>query len=148
MAKENGIAVAYYSLQFNNQCVEKHPDWGWVNEDGVQQRERWYITCLDTPYRQYVLKMMDEIFSRYEFSELFIDIFGIQFWHYHTSGRNPFCFCKYTENAWDQDHPDDPYVKASPRGGVDEALPVASTTNHVRYVGRKCLQWPRNIAPT
>ncbi len=70
-------------LQFNNQCVLKHPDWGWANENAEQQRMRWYITCLDSPYRQYVFSMMHEILSRYEVDELFLDIFGIQFHTYH-----------------------------------------------------------------
>jgi len=102
-------ATAYYSLQFNNQCVLSHPDWGWVNEKGEQQDDRWYITCLDSPYRQYVLGMMEEIFTRYEVQELFLDIFGIQFVLYHAEGRNPFCFCKYTEDTWNKEHPGDPY---------------------------------------
>ena len=102
-------ATAYYSLQFNNQCVLSHPDWGWVNEKGEQQDARWYITCLDSPYRQYVLGMMEEIFTRYEVQELFLDIFGIQFVLYHAEGRNPFCFCKYTEDTWNKEHPGDPY---------------------------------------
>jgi hypothetical protein len=101
--------VCYYSLQFNNQIVLSHPDWGWVDENGKQQRMRWYITCLDSPYRQYVLGMMNEIFSRYEVAELFLDIYGIQFAHFHGSGVSPFCFCKYTEEAWNRDHPGDPY---------------------------------------
>jgi hypothetical protein len=112
ISKKLGIAaVCYYSLQFNTQIVLSHPDWGWTNEQGELQRwdDRWYITCLDSPYRQYVLGMMDEIFSRYEIGELFLDIFGIQFAAYHSSGRSPFCFCKYTEEAWNKDHPGDAY---------------------------------------
>jgi len=110
LARQYGISsTAYYSLQFNNQGVIAHPDWAWVNEAGEKQTLRWYIPCLDSPYRQYVLSMMDEIFSRYEVQELFLDIFGIQFHQYHSGGRNPFCFCKYTEEAWNQDHPGDPY---------------------------------------
>ena len=110
LARKHGIsATAYYSLQFNNQCVLSHPDWGWVNEKGEQQNDRWYITCLDSPYRQYVLSMMEEIFTRYDVQELFLDIFGIQFVLYHVVGRNPFCFCKYTEDAWNKEHPGDPY---------------------------------------
>jgi hypothetical protein len=107
--KRNMSVTAYYSLQFNNQCVLNHPDWGWVNEKGEQQQLRWYITCLDTPYRQYVLGMMNEIFSKYAVDELFLDIFGIQFVLYHSRGRSPFCFCKYTEEAWNREHPRDPY---------------------------------------
>ena len=98
--------VCYYSLQFNNQIVLSHPDWGWIDENGqAAENLRWYIACLDSPYRQYVLGMMDEIFSRYEVAELFLDIFGIQFVAYHSSGRSPFCFCKYTEEAWNQGPP-------------------------------------------
>ena len=110
IARKLGMSiVCYYSLQFNNQAVLSHPDWGWVNEAGEQQKMRWLITCLDTPYRQYVLNMMNELFSRYEIDELFLDIFGIQFHAYHSSDRDPFCFCKHTEQAWDKEHPGDPY---------------------------------------
>ena len=109
-ARKLGMSpVCYYSLQFNNQCVLKHPDWGWVNEKGEQQKLRWYMTCLDGPYRDYVLGMMEEIFSRYPIDELFLDIFGIQFHLFHSSGRNPFCFCEHTERAWNQEHPGDAY---------------------------------------
>ena len=101
--------VCYYSLQFNNQCVLSHPDWGWVSEKGEQQRDRWYMTCLDSPYRSYVLGMIGEIFSRYEVDELFVDIFGIQFVLYHAEGTNPFCFCKHTEQAWNKENPRDAY---------------------------------------
>jgi hypothetical protein len=110
LARQLGMSVVcYYSLQFNNQCVLSHPDWGWVSEKGEQQRDRWYVTCLDSPYRVYVLGMIGEIFSRYEVDELFLDIFGIQFVLYHAAGRNPFCFCKHTEEAWDKENPGDPY---------------------------------------
>jgi hypothetical protein len=110
LAREQRMsAVAYYSLQFNNQIVLSHPDWGWVNEKGEPQRLRWNVPCLDGPYRQYVLGMMDEIFSRYEVGELFLDIFGIQFVLYHAEGRDPFCYCKYTQEAWEKEHPGDSY---------------------------------------
>ena len=112
LARKAGIAVtSYYSLQFNNQCAIHHPDWAWTNEDGAEQRfyGKWHVMCLDSPYRQYVLAMMDEIFARYEVDELFLDIFGIQFAMYATNGINPFCFCRYTEEAWAKEFPGDPY---------------------------------------
>lgn len=108
-------ACAYYCLQFNNQSVLAHPDWAWVNDKGGLERwmqgsrPSWYMTCLDSPYRRYVLRMIDEIFSRYEVDELFIDIFGMQFILYNGNGRSPFCFCKYTEEAWNREDPGDPY---------------------------------------
>jgi Hypothetical glycosyl hydrolase 6/Beta-galactosidase trimerisation domain len=112
LARKAGISVtAYYSLQFNNQCAIAHPDWAWKTEEGTEQRfyGRWHIMCLDSPYRQYVLAMMKEIFSRYEVDELFLDIFGIQFEMYNSNGINPFCFCRYTQEAWDKDNPKDSY---------------------------------------
>jgi hypothetical protein len=112
LARKAGIAVtSYYSLQFNNQCAIHHPDWAWTNEDGAEQRfyGKWHVMCLDSPYRQYVLAMMDEIFSRYEVDELFLDIFGIQFAMYARNGINPFCFCKYTQEAWAKEFPGDSY---------------------------------------
>jgi hypothetical protein len=110
IARKLGMSVVcYYSLQFNNQAVLTHPDWGWVNAEGQQQSYRWLITCLDSPYRQYVLAMINELFSRYEIDELFLDIFGIQFVLYTADGRDPFCYCKHTVEAWDSSHPGDPY---------------------------------------
>jgi len=117
-------ACAYYCLQFNNQSVLAHPDWAWVNDQGELERwmqgprPSWYMTCLDSPYRQYVLRMIDEIFSRYEVDELFIDIFGMQFILYNGNGRSPFCFCKYTEEAWNREHAGDPYHEGfkTPKG--------------------------------
>ena len=110
IARKLGMSVVcYYSLQFNNQAVLTHPDWAWVNSHGEQQRFRWYMTCLDSPYRQYVLAMINELFSRYEIDELFLDIFGIQFVLYTGEGRDPFCYCKHTQETWNTGHPGDPY---------------------------------------
>ena len=103
--------VCYYSLQFNNQIVLKHPDWGWVDEEGNPKTYRWYVTSLNSPYRKYVTDMMEELFSRYEIDELFLDIFGVQFYIHHRDGIDPFGYSKYDEDAWKQDNPGDPYRK-------------------------------------
>jgi hypothetical protein len=112
LAHQAGMSViAYYAVQYNNQIVLNHPDWGWVNEHGEQQRrrERWYLACMDSPYREIVLGMLDEIFSRYDAEALFLDCFGIQFYFHHREDKDPFCYCKYTEEAWNREHPGDPY---------------------------------------
>ena len=101
--------IAYYSLEWNNQIVLSHPDWGWVNDKGEQQRFRWFVACLDSPYREYVLNMIDELASRYAIDQLFLDVFGTQVYQYHAQGLNPFCYCKYTEAAWEKDHSGNPY---------------------------------------
>ena len=110
LACQQGMSVAaYYSLQINNQIVLSHPDWAWVDRQGKRPEGRWYNPCLDTPYRDYAVKMIDEICSRYEVDELFLDIFGIQFVQFHSHGQDPFCFCKYTTDAWNREHPGDDY---------------------------------------
>ena len=112
LAHQRKISVAaYYCIQFNNQIVLNHPDWAWVDAKGQKHQFRWYCPCLDTPYRQIVLGMMEEIFSQYEFEELFLDVFAIQLWQYHSEGMDPFCYCKYTQQAWDNEHPGDPYLE-------------------------------------
>jgi len=110
LAHKMGISVAaYYCLQFNNQAVLNHPDWGWINDKGEQQRQLWYTVCMDSPYHEIVLGMMNEIFSQYEVDQLFLDVFGIQFWAYHSYGKEPFCYCPHTVAAWEHDQPEDPY---------------------------------------
>ena len=110
LARKHGMSVVcYYSLQFNNQIVLKHPDWGWVDEHDNLKQVRWYVASLYSPYREYVLRMMEEIFSRYEIDELFLDIFGPQFSEFHKRGVDPFGYAKYDQEAWNRDHPGDPY---------------------------------------
>ena len=110
LARKHGMSVVcYYSLQFNNQIVLKNPDWGWVDKDGNLRTIRWYVTSLNSPYRKYVTDMMEELFSRYEIDELFLDVFGTQFYVYHQRGTDPFGYSKYDEEAWNRDNPGDPY---------------------------------------
>lgn len=109
-AKKLGMAVTcYYSVRLNHQCVERHPDWGLIDVNGTHRRARWYMTCVDGPYRQYMLGMIDELFSRYEFDQIFLDTYGLPFAIYNTTGTEPFCYCPHTEQAWNQQYPGDPY---------------------------------------
>ena len=112
LARKHGMSVVcYYSLQFNNQIVLDHPDWGWVDKDGNLRTIRWYVASLNSPYRRYVTAMMEELFSRYEIDELFLDVFGVQFAEYHRRGVDPFGYSKYDEDAWNRDNPGDPYLE-------------------------------------
>jgi hypothetical protein len=92
--------VCYYAVGWDNEAGISHPDWIWRDEKGEQPSRRWYIPCLDTPYRQYVLGMLEEIFSNYDIDELFLDDLG---------NFTTLCFCGYTEEAWNQEHPNDLY---------------------------------------
>ena len=114
LARKHGMTViGYYSLQFNQQAVLAHPDWSWVDEQGKPRPwpwgVHWAIPCLDTPYRDYALKMVEEIVSRYEIDELFYDIFGMQNNMFLGGGGSPFCYCPATVAAWNEEHPGDDY---------------------------------------
>ncbi len=110
IAHEHGLSVcAYYCLHLNEQCYRAHPDWAWTNDRGEAERVRWHFVCMDSPYREHVLAMIEEIVSRYPVEELFLDVFGQPFAYYSNGERGLFCFCKHTEAAWDRDHPGDPY---------------------------------------
>jgi hypothetical protein len=112
LARRNGLSVVgYYALGWDNEAGIRHPSWIWRDEQGTQQSVGlgWYIPCLDTPYRQFVLGMVREVFSNYKIDELWLDDYGIPFGAFYHTDRNPLCFCGYTEEAWNQEHPDDPY---------------------------------------
>ena len=113
LAHKNGLsAIGYYALGWDNEAGLRHPDWIWTGEQRQQQQRRhywWYVPCLDSPYRQYVLGMIEEIFSNYEIDELWLDDYGIKFGEFYGTGNSPLCFCGYTEEAWNQEHPDDLY---------------------------------------
>jgi hypothetical protein len=110
LAHENGLStIGYYALGWDNEVGLKHPDWLWRDNKGEQHDTRWYVPCLDSPYRQYVLGMVEEILTNYEIDELLFDDYGIKFHEFYKRGENPLCFCGFTEAAWDREHPDDPY---------------------------------------
>ena len=110
LTRQYGMSVvAYYCFQGNTQIVQKHPDWCCLNERGEPIHGRWFTPCMDSPYRQYTLGMIGEICQRYDIDELFIDIFAIQFVRFFNSGDSPFCFCKYTEDAWNREYRGDSY---------------------------------------
>ncbi|MCX6625929.1 MAG: hypothetical protein NTY38_33670 [Acidobacteria bacterium] len=79
-----------------------------------------------------------------EIDELFLDIFGIQFHAYHSSGREPFCYCKHTEQAWNSAHPGDPYRAGfSSREGWDrryqwhQARTMSAMLDEVMTIARR-----------
>ncbi len=110
LARKNGLSViCYYALGWDNEAGLRHPDWIWRDEKGEQHGWRWYVPCLDSPYRQFVLGMLEEIFSNYDIDELWLDDYGIKFGEFYGTGHDPLCFCGYTEEAWNQEHPDDLY---------------------------------------
>jgi hypothetical protein len=113
LAHQNGLsAIGYCALGWDNQAGLNHPDWIWRDDQERQEHGwgyAWYIPCLDSPYRQYVLGMLEEIFTNYPNDELWLDDYGVKFHQFYWSNKSPLCFCGYTEAAWNREHPDDPY---------------------------------------
>ena len=65
---------------------------------------------LDPLYRQYALKMVEEIVAAsYEIDELFYDIFGMQNNVFLGGGGSPFCYCPATVAAWNKARAGDDY---------------------------------------
>lgn len=109
LARKNGLSViCYYELGSDNEAGLRHPDWITRDEKGEYGRT-FYYPCLDSPYRQFVLGMLEEIFSNYEIDELWLDDYDLNAYGFYGTGNSPLCFCGYTEEAWNQEHPDDLY---------------------------------------
>lgn len=79
LAREAGLATcAYYSVHFNNQAWEDHPDWrlqpAAPASIGILPRERYGIVCLNHPdYRAFALAHIAEILA-YPVDALFCDM--------------------------------------------------------------------------
>jgi hypothetical protein len=89
--------------------VLSHPDWGWVNEKGKQQREPLAYHLLGHSLPSIYFKQDGGNLFPIRRSGTIFGYFGIQFVLYDARGRNPFCFYKYTEAGWNREHPGDPH---------------------------------------
>jgi hypothetical protein len=106
-----GIAFhAYYCIGFDDWAVLTHPDWALIAEDGTNLRRvpnhtwhsmgEWRWTCVNTPYRQYVMEQLTEIVKGYSPDGIFLDIVG-----------QPLCYCQYCERLYRSR-----YGRETPRG--------------------------------
>jgi hypothetical protein len=98
--RPKGIAFhAYYCIGFDDWAVLTHPAWALVGEDGTNRRAvaketsqsmgQWHWTCVNTPYRQYVMEQLTEIVKGYNPDGLFLDIVG-----------QPLCYCEYCADLY------------------------------------------------
>ena len=83
LCKEDGMkVVGYYSLIFNNQAVNDHPDWEMIDKDGLTWRDhgqRYGLACPNNKeYRQFVTKQIEEI--KEEFPNLDALFFDMPYW--------------------------------------------------------------------
>lgn len=98
--KPHGVKVeAYTTVGWDEDSARKHPDWVMLNGDRQPIRmndgkvfAKWSWLCLNSPYRDYFLRQMDELIGNYEFEGLFLDI---MINHRAVVCYNPYCLQKW-----------------------------------------------------
>jgi hypothetical protein len=98
--RPKGIAFhAYYCIGFDDWAVLHHPQWALLDEEGKNRRVgsgdnphargQFHWTCVNTPYRQYVMEQLTEIVKGYNPDGIFLDIVG-----------QPLCYCNYCSDLY------------------------------------------------
>ncbi len=83
--KARSIRVAaYYSLGFDNNYCEAHPDQQQVGMKGPFPIGHWRVPCLSTPYGDFAKSQIEEIAGGYPVDGLWFDIVGYY----------PLCLCE------------------------------------------------------
>ena len=93
LCHKRGIeVVVYYSVIFNRWVYENYPDWRMINASGKPYGEnnRHGFSCVNSPYKDYVLKQMEEICTGYDFEGVFYDM---TFWP-------GICYCNYCRDRF------------------------------------------------
>lgn len=83
--KESIDVFLYYSMVFNNDCYQEHPDWRILDSAALASRQkaggsdvlggRYGVCCPNTAYRQFVFDQLREIAQRYpDCSGFFLDM--------------------------------------------------------------------------
>jgi hypothetical protein len=97
LCRENGITpYAYTTIQWDEHSARTHPEWR--AKDGCGQLisgkdAGWNFLCINTPYRDYFLRQIEELAAGYDFPALFMDILA-----YGPSGL--ICHCDYCKSLW------------------------------------------------
>jgi Hypothetical glycosyl hydrolase 6/Beta-galactosidase trimerisation domain len=100
--KKYGVKVeAYTTVCWDEDSARKHPDWVMLNGERQPIRmndgkvfAKWTWLCLNSPYRDYFLRQMEELIANYEFEGLFLDIVLN---HRALVCYNPCCLGKWKE---------------------------------------------------
>ncbi len=102
--KERGIrVVGYYSSLFDNRLFVNHPDWRIRDSQGRDSKQipvyptwgrRAGIVCVNSPYRDLMIKRLDTIGRKYDLDGLFLDM--VSFW-------TPICHCQYCREKYRRD---------------------------------------------
>ncbi len=107
--RKHGIRlIAYTTVCWDEDSARKHPDWKakllvrgkiFSSADGPDVRANWSFLCINTPYREYFLRQMDELIGGYDFEGLFLDIVFLI--------RSLVCYCAFCRDRWRKKYGDE-----------------------------------------
>lgn len=79
--RKRGIRPLGYLNHWSAECRKRHPEWA-VLCDGEKPEDKFNgragVCCLNSPYRDYFLKLVEQLCKNYDIEGLFIDMVG--FW--------------------------------------------------------------------
>lgn len=93
--KQGINVVLYYSVIFDRVAYESNPDWRIIRVDGKEaaERSRHGLCCPNSPYRNYVVALAQEICNGYQFEGIRFDM---TFWP-------EVCYCRYCQKRFAQE---------------------------------------------
>ena len=76
---EGVMVLAYFSAGFDEYALGRYPHWRAIDQRGQARRYRniFYWACLNTPYREFALRQVEEIVAQYDVDGFWIDILPI-----------------------------------------------------------------------
>ena len=76
--RKRGISVVAYMNSWSTEAAKQHPQWQIRSSDGKAQGEtsRFGTCCLNSPYRDLIRGMVEEVVSSYDIDGLWLDMVG------------------------------------------------------------------------
>ncbi|MBN1352807.1 beta-galactosidase trimerization domain-containing protein [candidate division KSB1 bacterium] len=94
-AKAHGLeTIAYVNVLLDDALGREKPEW--LQQDSAGQAlsfENYPIFCMNSPYRENIIALVEEIISRFDIDGIMLDI---QYWHPHG------CFCQSCKDRFRQ----------------------------------------------
>jgi len=105
-AKRGIRVMAYYSLTLDSLVGSEHPEWrvrdmaGRVHQPNYGQFSHYHWLCLNSPYRDFAVKQIEEVVTRYEVDGVWIDILYLP-QHTEDMTRDT-CFCDHCHRQYSE----------------------------------------------
>ncbi len=106
--RKRGIRVmAYYSLTLDSLIGSEHPDWrvrdmaGRIFQPNYEHFSHYHWLCLNSPYRQFAVRQLEEVVTRYDVDGVWIDILYLPGHAKELDWDTCFCdYCHRQYSAW------------------------------------------------